>query len=235
MSDSFVFGGISSLDYNALLLSDDMTGTEYDYAVVSVPGRSGDLHRGNNRYKNKNRDLVVYVGEDAHEYLDGLNSAFLSVTGYARLQSTINPDWYTLGQYVGNIQPRKSAGYVAGRVTMTFDCKPQKWLVEGDNEVLLEDGDTIENPTRYPAKPLLYVTGSGEITIGRYTIEVLEDVDDMVIDCDVETAYSSETGESYNAKIRTFSTDFLQIEPGENTVAVAAGMTLTVVPKWWTL
>lgn len=235
MSEYFVFGGISSLDYNVLLLADDTEGTSYEYETIAVAGRSGDLHRGKKRYKNKDRKIVVYTATNGEQRISELNAALLAVTDYQRLQSTIHPDWYMMGQYDGNIKPKKSAGYIAARVELTFDCKPQKYLVSGDTEVTLTDGGTITNPTLYPAKPILYVTGDGSFSIGRYTIQVLEDLDDLVIDCDMETAYSSEDGTNYNDKIRVFDNDFLSIVSGENAVEIDSGMTVTVLPRWWTL
>lgn len=235
MSDSFVYGGIDSNNFGVLLLSDVMEGTEYDYTSISVPGRTGDLHRGNNRYKNTKRELIVFAGEQAEQRLSALNESLLSLTGYQRLQTSSHPDWYTQGQYTGGMMPRQNPGFTVGRASLNFDCKPQKWLVSGENTISVSDGDTITNPTLYPSKPLLMVTGQGTLTIGRYSIEVLEDVTDMAIDCDMEKAYSTETAENYNGKIRVYLNDFLLIQPGENEVTLSSGMTLSVVPRWWTL
>lgn len=235
MSEYFTFGGISSNDFSVLLLADDMTGTQYEYTTVSVAGRTGDLHRGNRRYKNKNRELVIFAGSSAESRIESLNAALLAVTDYARLQSTIHPDWYTLGQYNGDIKPKKGVGYSVGRVALSFDCKPQKYLVTGDTAISVADEGTITNPTLYPSKPLLYVTGVGTLSIGRYTIDVLESVTDMVIDCEMESAYSSTDGTSYNSKIRAYENEFMQIDSGEQTIGLASGMTMSIVPRWWTL
>lgn len=235
-SDYIVIADINTLtDYNAIILKDLIIGAEEDISSVSVPGRNGDIHFRNNRYHNRERTIDIYFpgGKDDIEEFD---ARLLAIRNYTRIDSTINPDFYMLGQYKGKFEPTQiSVGYSEAVGSFVWDCKPQKYLVTGDNVASLSDGDTLTNPTRYASKPVLYCAGIGAITIGRYTVEILEDVDDMVIDCDAETAYSSETGENYNSKIRTFLNEFLQIEPGSNAVAVAAGMTLRVMPRWWTL
>lgn len=235
-SDYIAIGDINTFeDYGAIILKDLTIGAEEDISSVSVPGRNGDIHFRNNRYNNRERTVEIYF-PGGKEDIEDFDSRLLAISGYTRINSTINPSFYMLGQYKGRFEPTQiSVGYLEAVGSFTWDCKPQKYLVEGDNIVTLADGATLTNPTRYFAKPVLYVTGMGEISIGRYTIEVLEDVDDMVIDCDAETAYSSATGENYNSKIRAYVSEFFGIEPGNNTVSVASGMTLQVQPRWWTL
>lgn len=235
-SDYIVIEDINTIvDYGAIILKDLIIGAEEDISSVSVPGRSGDIHFRNKRYKNRERTIDIYFPGGKND-IEEFDARLLAIGKYTRIDSTINPGFYMLGQYKGNFEPTQiSVGYLEAVGSFVWDCKPQKYLVEGDNTISLADGETLVNPTAFPAKPVLYVSGSGSFFIGRYQIDILEEVTDMVIDCDLENAYSSTDGTNYNSKIRTYDSNFMQIEAGDNTVAIDSGLTVSCVPRWWTL
>lgn len=111
-------------------------------------------------------------------------------------------------------------------------------VLTGTNHVWLSDGDVsltvttplggiVTNPTPFEARPLLTVSGVGEITVNGKSIQILESVSDFEIDCE-----TMETED--NSKI--YCMDFPELSGGENEIVGDGSITsLTVVPRWWTL
>ena len=68
----------------------------------------------------------------------------------------------------------------AGEFTVTFNCKPQRWLKSGESTITIYAGEpqttTITNPTLFDAHPLIsfYATADGSFTMGDYTISVVD-------------------------------------------------------------
>lgn len=234
MSDFFVFGDYTSHSDNLLLLSDMIEGATPEYSLEKIAGRSGDLLRSNNRYSNRKRELIVYAPTNGHETIEEVENRLLDSIAYRRLESTFFPDVYMMAQFDGNATYKVSAGRSAERATFTFVCKPQKYLLSGETPVVAEDGSQLVNPTRFTASPILYVEGEGLITIGSYSVEVLEAVENMVVDCELGHAYNSVTLESYNNKVR-FTNGYPKLGIGTTGINIDSGITLSIVPRWWKL
>ena len=122
---------------------------------------------------------------------------------------------------------------------LTYQLTPQEiGVLTGTNYVWLSDGDVsltvttpmggiVTNPTPFEARPLLEVSGVGEITINGKSIQILESVSDFDIDCETMEAED-------NSKI--YSMDFPELSGGENEIVGDGSITaLTVTPRWWTL
>lgn len=88
-------------------------------------------------------------------------------------------------------------------------------------------GGIVTNPTPFEARPMLEVSGVGEITINGKSIQILESVSDFQIDCEAMEAED-------NSKI--YCMDFPELSGGENEIVGDGSITaLTVTPRWWTL
>ena len=64
-----------------------------------------------------------------------------------------------------------------GEFELTFNCKPQRFLRDGEHSVAKANGEKIINPTEHSSEPLLVVNGYGDIGIGDYNIRI----DDVLI------------------------------------------------------
>ena len=103
------------------------------------------------------------------------------------------------------------------------------WTSSGPVSVTVEAPfvGTVTNPTPFEARPLLEVSGVGEITINGKSIQILEAVSDFQIDCETMEAED-------NSKI--YCMDFPELSGGENEIVGDGSITaLTVTPRWWTL
>lgn len=231
------YGDVVSTDYGAYVIGQDVDGTpEKEYEAVVIPGRSGDLHIDKNRYKNITIAYTLVILQDAEERFRGMMNAMLAQGGNQRIEDTINPDSYRLGTLRGSVNPSKSFKRDLFKYELEFDCAPQRWLKEGEREIACSGTMNIYNPTPFRAKPLIKVgaSGTGTISINGLIVEVTHNPGDMVIDCELEDAYGSNSQQSYNSKIALNTQYFPWLDPGENTV-VTSGISCTLIPRWWML
>lgn len=234
--ENFTFEDILSADYPLYFLDDVISGAVDDYTVVTVPGRDGDLHINNNRYRNRTRTLRVVFSDNSRQAFEDMMDRLLTIRKYGRLESSFYPDTYMMCRYSGDGYPvKKSIGYKMAQCDLVFDCKPQLYLKTGERGISCTGTTVIENPTRHIAKPQLYVTGTGTLEIGEDRVKVNVDHDDMVIDSEREMAFGMRIGRIYNGDIELGSTNKFPTLGASTTVTVPEGMTLTIVPRWWRL
>lgn len=122
----------------------------------------------------------------------------------------------------------------AGKFDITFHCRPERFLISGNTEINVEDGETILNPTGFNSKPMIHITGSGNgtLTIAGTTMEFEDIADYLNIDCDRMDVYRMPS-ENRNSLM---TGDFPMLKPGNNLVAFTGGITaVRITPKWWTI
>ena len=153
----------------------------------------------------------------------------------------INEPWLSsMDAYVEGATPTTGAQVVYTLATpLTYQLTAQEVAaLVGENNVWTSSGPvsvTVEapfsgivtNPTPFEARPMLEVSGVGEITINGKSIHILESVSDFEIDCEAMEAED-------NSKI--YCMDFPELSGGENEIIGDSSITsLMVVPRWWTL
>lgn len=204
---------------------------------ISVPGRTGDLFIDKGKWENIDVEYSVVLLDGAN--LDRLKAFLMTLNGYVRIESTFEPDYYRMGRFLSASSPKVHKE--AATVTLTFDCKPQKWLKSGEvsnwsNSILVteESPVTIYNPTAYPAWPYLMILPerpSGTITFTNYLVCVntygqpyTKDIGHSIItakreqhgnwyyiDCETKTAFWY--GNNLTSLITVEGGDFPQIMP----------------------
>lgn len=175
----FTFNGISSKDYGVYITGEAVyNAPERDVEVIAVPGRNGAFVRDNGRFENI---VVSYpagmFGDKQSVFAEGisdLRNALAATKGYCRLTDEYNPDEYREAVYKGGLEVSPVQMGRAGEFNITFECKPQRFLVSGETaETIAQSGDDITNPTLFNARPLLEVDGYGEIGINDDTVEII--------------------------------------------------------------
>lgn len=235
--NSITFNGQNSLDYG-LYVSGNQTfnSAEKDYSKVSVPGRSGDLLVFNNRYKNVNLNYDAILIENYEENAERVRAWLLSADGYCRLEDTYHPNEFRIASFSGPID-FDSKMLEAGETTLTFDCKPQRWLKSGEQKILITPGNNrpINNPTLFEAKPLLRVYGTGQLQVGTGVITINTSGAEYIdIDCDIMDCYEGLVNRNGNVTISKWPT----FTPGNNLISFPNNSNITqvyITPRWWTL
>lgn len=210
---------------------------EKDYEVTHIPGRNGDIYVDKGSYKNVSRSYDIAIGAENKDFTIMANfiSEWLnSASGYAKLEDSYEPEYYRLAAY-------KSGGTIknilqhAGRITVAFDCKPQRFLKSGDIPVIVRTTSKLRNPTGFKSLPIIKVNGSGKgnLRIGDYVITISNISSYLTIDSELQDAYKGTT--NCNSLV-TLSNGFPKLIKGENEISFSGGITsVEVIPKWWTL
>lgn len=207
------------------------------YEITHVPGRNGDVVMDTGAYKNSTRPYKVSIGRDEGNFANLANrvSGWLhSAPGYLRLEDSYTPDYFMLARY-GESNSLINILQQAGKATINFDRKPQRFLKKGDIPFKMIGPKTFNNPTNFVSKPLIKIegNGSGIINFGDYTIKVNNLSSFMYIDSEEEDAYKDK--ENMNNSIE-LTNGFPMFKVGNTLVSFSGGITsLTITPRWWTI
>ena len=235
MYHRFIYNGKNSRDLGLVLSGEDVWKTAVpDLEFTSIPGHNGDLLISNNRYKNV--DITYHVGVKRGfplKYADLLNF-LLADPGYHRLEDSYHPEYFRIGVFAADVNPQPGALNHSGTFDLTFNCKPQKFLKQGERIITLTESGSVYNPTLFTAQPLIRVYGTGEVTIGQNSFQLTENNEFCDIDCDLQDAYHGP--ENRNGTLVLTVGDFPVLKPGENIVVLGTGITkVEITPRWWCL
>jgi phage-related protein len=175
--NSLTFGGVNSADYGIYITGEGVyNAPKRAVDMVGVPGRNGAIAIDQGRWENIEIEYPAGTfGMNAEEFgtaLSNFRNAIVSQIGYQRLTDTYHPDEYRMAMYVSGLDVSPKHYNSAGEFNLTFNCKPQRWLANGETAIVVASGDTLTNPTPYDAGPLLAVEGYGNIGFNGYTIAV---------------------------------------------------------------
>lgn len=233
-----VYNGESSADYG-MVISEAPTfeKPQRKQTAFTVPGRNGAVIFQEDAWEDVTRSYKVWLSKSGRENLADVVTSFSawlnSQKGYLRLEDNFEPDVFRLAYYSGgNDISNELMQY--GETTLTFTCRPERFLKSAEAPVSVSNGDKLYNPCRFASKPLLHVEGSGAVTIaiGGNTISITGLVDYINIDCETMNAYRLTT-ENKNSMI---SGSFPQILAGNNTVGVTGTVTkLEITPRYYTI
>ena len=201
---------------------------------VSVPGRNGDILIQTDAFENVTQRYDIYISAEKPKLprIARLVAEWLCVKGYQRLEDSYFLDSYRLASYAGSLEIENILNRF-GRASIEFDCKPQRFLLDGEIVAEFTEAGEIVNPTPFASAPLIKVigNGSGTVTIGEKTISLTGISGYVFLDSDIQDAYKGL--ENKNASM---TGDFLKIESGLQVVSFTGGITgLEITPRWWTL
>ena len=211
-----------------------------DVSRESVLGRNGDIIVDNGRYENTTARFAVHIREDVDRNIERLKYMLYSQKGYNRLYDSEVKDFYRMACSYDGFE---FVGQDRGNVFITFDCKPLKYSIAGDDwiDIPVEGGTdkkTIYNPFFEEARPLLYINNiaDGSIVVNGKSVKLTGNKGRLYIDSDTRQAYHQSTdGENiYNGNKEVSTTDFF-LSYGENTVFATSGIVAKIKPRWCTI
>lgn len=176
--NSLTFGEINSLDYGIYVSGPGVyDAPTRDIEFVSVPGRDGAIEVDKGHWNNiEVRYTAGTFGDDKDDFAEKIKkfrNAIVSQIGYQRLTDTYNPGEYRLGIYASGLSVDPVAKNAAGEFELVFNCKPQRYLLSGENVIQVSNRQTLENPTLYPSSPLIHINdGYGHIGLNESSIEI---------------------------------------------------------------
>lgn len=237
--------------------------------MISIPGRNGSLFMDEGVFENITVEYPAFIGTGYEELfrtkLGDLRSALSSRGNYKRLTDTYHPDEFRLGIFREGLEVDPQHIARAGGFTMKFDCKPQRFLVSGEQSQVFAANGSITNPTLFASSPLIKVTGNGTIAIGQYIFRVSGNYTTIWIDTENMEAYlpagelhdlTEEEGEVITQEIgidiqindgyvhplnmlgyiEFVNSIMPKIDPGENEIRMSPTISmLEIIPRWWRL
>lgn len=203
----------------------------------AVPGRNGDIIYPQEAFNNYVQPYEVYVSAEQMRLpaaMRGVAAWLCGPRGYQTLVDSYDIDTYREAYYVGPLNV-DSILHRFGRATIEFNCKPQRFLRDGDEEIQVVSGQEINNPTPFAAKPLITVTGTGPgvLIVGNRAVEIKSFAEESVIlDCEAQNAYSPD-GANRNGIVS--APEFPELD-GKMGIKWTGGITAVKIrPRWWTL
>ena len=244
MLNSFTFNGINSLDYGLYITNAGV----YDSPdrvvdMYSIPGRNGALAIDQGYFSNIQLKYSVYsIGDSQSDFAENIRD-FRNELGtgynYARLTDTYNAGEYRLALVSKGLEIKAPIDR-HGSADITFECKPQRYLLTGEAEQTFTSNGSITNPTNFDSRPLLVVTGLGDLGIGgkTLTIEGASSSQVLYIDCDTQEAWTVSGGviSPANDAVQNAGAAFPTLPPGQSGISLGGTISqVKITPKWWRL
>lgn len=234
------FGGVASTDYGMVVSeAASFDSPTRKQTIYTVPGRNGSIIKQEKAWNDVTRQYRIWIDEQTEfdsggdivsgtlaERVRNLMAWLNSQDGYQRLEDNFDPDVYRLAYYSGGNELANKLTLV-GEGTLTFTCKPQRFLKSGETAVEVTNGDVLKNPTLFDAKPLIHIEGTGNITIGTggKTLTITGLADYINIDCERMDSYRL-PAENKNSMV---SGQFIDLVPGNNTIAITGTVTKVTI------
>lgn len=177
MRNYLIFGGVNSADYDVYITGSGVyNAPKRAVENIVVPGRNGLLTIDQGRYENITVEYPAFAfGKTRKEFqqkITAFRNAIMSQIGYQRLEDTYHPDEYRMALYAEGLNVDVKPYGSSGKFTLSFNCKPQRFLRDGEHTVAKANGEKIINPTPYESSPMLEVEGYGTIAFNGYEIEL---------------------------------------------------------------
>lgn len=234
-----LFNGKCSADYDILIEhSPNYEFPQKDYEIIHVPGKNGDIVIDKGSYKNINRSYDIAIGSLDKEFIllaNKISEWLNSASGYARLEDSYEPEYYRLAVYEESGTIENILGH-AGRITINFNCKPQRFLKSGDESIEVSSGTKLYNQTGFTALPIITVKGNGDgvLRIGNYIATITSIESSITIDSERGDIYKGTA--NLNSRVTLKDKKFPKLISGDNEISFSGGITsVEVIPKWWTL
>lgn len=170
------FDGQSSGTFGVYITGDAVyNAPERAVEMIKIPGRNGAFALDEGRFENIEisypAGIFAESEADFAEAISEFRNFLCSKRGYCRLQDDYNPGEYRMAIYKSGLDVTP-AQLKAGEFTITFEAKPQRWLISGESEITVTSGEELTNPTLFESSPLLEVEGYGTIDFNGYEIEL---------------------------------------------------------------
>lgn len=246
MRNYFTLGGVDSRTFG-LYISGRGTfdSPTRELNMLNIPGRNGDLISGVTRLENTTVTYPAFICRNFEANMAALRAFLLSDGGYRRLIDTYHPNEYRMAAFRGPLTANVNYRNNAAQFDLTFEVKPQRFLLSGDVATTYMGDPTINNPTPFTARPLIRVYGAGQLVFynnssGTYDqacrLRVSGSFEYIDIDCETRDAYIGNQNVNSYVGVESADYDFPSLAPGRNTIYKYSGITkFDITPRWWTV
>lgn len=217
--------GITVTDLPEIILPEERV------TFTDVPGLSGSLAQteGVDVYNDITLAVKCYCPDPTPAAVAAIAAYF---RGAGRLELPNRPEGYYEARVVNQIAFAKILrGNSPRTFTVNFRCKPFLHLYSGETEQTVNSGDFLHNPTGVQAKPLITITGSGDITllVGTQIIQLNGIEGGIILDSELQEAYWENV-----LKNSCMTGEFPVLFEGNTAVSWTAGTVteVRIIPRW---
>ena len=244
-----VFGGVTSTTYGMVVAeAPAFDRPKRKFEAVNVPGRNGAVLFQQDAWEDTTRTYKIFISENIvvdsggsvsgtlPERINNFEAALNDKTGWQTLEDNFEPDTFRLAYFNGGNNFTNEMLF-CGESTLSFTCRPERFLSWAAIPVSFLGGGTLVNPTRFTAKPKIRVTGTGTISItvnskpitiaipGQYTDKT------YYIDCE-----RMDVNDGTNSQNRLVTGTFPTLKPGNNTISKSGSISaLYITPRFFTI
>lgn len=235
MTPYIIFNGISSDDFSPepLIIEQlpDVHKPARFFEEIQIPGRDGRATADLGGFDIYQTNLKINcTGHTPTEIYAWLN-------GEGWLTTSDDPEYMC---YVAFYEQAKDQRFRADTCydTITIPLRVQPYKYKAAQTPLSYTGAAVfTGEGNANAKPILEITGSGDITLMVNSQSVLiDDLDGTIIlDCDAEIAYSESGGvKTFMGRYITVVDDeWPQLEPDTNSISWSGSVSQVVIHPWW--
>lgn len=241
MDNGFKFGGKATWDFDMRVQHyPKLNAPARRMQTVTVLGRNGALHIQEDAFNNYTQQYDCYFHSKlpAPAQAHAVKAWLLSSGAYQRLEDTYDQEHFRLAAFAGPLDIDNRLNRY-GVCKVNFTCDPRSFLKSGEYPVSFTAPGNLYNPTAFTALPLItvYGNGAGTLSVGSYTVDILELSEPIILDCEMQNAYTQPEGDApVNKNSTVKAIPFPKLIPGENTVSFDGGVTkIEIIPRWWEL
>lgn len=200
----------------------------------TIPGRNGALIFDTGSYKNRSGSASCFcLQEDVEAAVSSAGRFLMGGHGYRRLETSDDQDHYWMARVKNSPQIEMRLRVIAP-FEIGFDCKPQRFVKNGENAIVFTANGSLLNQYGQIALPFItvYGQGAGRLTIGDCVVEVNALDGTLCLDSETQNAYNDSGNQNMNINAPVFPT----LPDGEIQIAFSGGITkVEIVPRWWEL
>lgn len=235
----FEYKGIKSSDMGLKIHNDlVITVPEQDIEFISVVGRDGDLAIDNKRLKNVPKPFPVSIfaidGKTIDEVATDISNWLRTDVGWYPLTFTGYEGYYFKALCYESFDIEETIR-TYGKTVINFLLKPYKYSSDGQSSVVLTNGQTLTNYQKRVAKPLIKVTGTGNVTLKNNGVDwaILTSVDEYItIDSGSMSVYKDKLFQ-FTKMNANLSPLFPLLNPGNNTITWTGSVeSVEIIPRW---
>ena len=187
VTDALTAFGLSAADsgHFADILAADSSNANTNVSMITENARTG-----RRRYQNVEIEYKAFFFNGLPAKTAAVKSWLLSPVGYQKLQDTYDPDFFRMAVCTDALEFDVTA-QKAAEMKLTFNCKPQRWSVDGQRAIRLDGRSTLKNPFAFPAQPIFKVYGDsgGELYVGEEKIIIHSIKDYVLLNCETHNAW----------------------------------------------
>ena len=239
---SLIYGGVRAGSYGVIVTNVQIWDKPKRIVISeTIPGRNGTLYLQDKVWENIQIKFTMAIVADFQRRFDAFLSAIMPLTGYQEIWTSVDPEYFRLGQLMEGIQPHMIQKNRVGTFELIFDCKPQRFLA-GHNKHRFTDPTkaVLYNQYSYEARPLIKVCSStmqsGQLAIGDCAVQIQNTGGrDIYIDSEEMNSYQIINGTKHSCNRSVWCWDYPLLKAGYNKISWTGFDAVEIEPRWWIL